>query len=95
MSSGSIYIGSKNDEAQEVLFLESSLSRLGVATLDNDAVISKPYRDMERPQKMESGPITADNIMQAIQKLDRNKMDAKVITTTEDYSLQPDDGTII
>jgi hypothetical protein len=33
-----------------------------VATLDNDAVISKPYRDMDR-LKMESGPITADNIM--------------------------------
>ena len=97
MSRGSIYIGSNDGKAEEVYISgDLSLSHLGLATIDNDAVISKTLTGYGMAYKMESGPITAaDNIIQAIQKLDRNKMDAKVVTTTEDYSLQPDDGTII
>jgi hypothetical protein len=93
MSIGAILVGSLKGEAQEVYVSgEVSLSHAGVASIDNDAVISKILTGY----KIGSGKITAsDNIIQAIQKLEGNQMGSKVTTTTVDYTVKLNDNIVI
>jgi hypothetical protein len=92
IASGAIYIGSMDDVAHQVYVSgEVSLANNGKATIDNEAVISKKLTGY----KIASGQITAsDNIIEAIQKLEGNQIAAKVVTTTDDYSIKSEDGTI-
>lgn len=74
------------------MFLEKSLSHMGEASIDNDAVISKKLTGY----KIGSGKISdSDNIIQAIQKLEGNQIEgSRVITTAVDYTIQLTDKTI-
>ena len=91
--SGAIFVGNKEDIAKEVqLSGEASLANTGIITLNNTAVISKILTGY----KSGAGKITpADNIVQAIQKLEGNQYTNAVIAVANDYTLLTTDYTIL
>jgi hypothetical protein len=93
LASGATLVGNSDGNAKEVVLSgEAVLSNTGVISLNNDAVISKTLTGY----KSGIGKITAaDNIIQAIQKLDGNQFANQTVSITKDYNILPTDCTII
>jgi hypothetical protein len=93
LGAGAILIGGSDGKTKEVqIHGEAVLDNAGTIILDNDAVISKTLTEY----KSVAGKITAaDNIIQAIQKLDGNQFANQTVSITKDYNILLTDCTII